>query len=167
MAKCDIYLSFEGVAGEHDLPSATVRPGPGNGWTELIGCRFVADANAQARAISKSGSSRVDFGGEAEPVEIKKLTDGSTIGLMREVLVGKTARRAVIAFVRTDADGPVEFLRYELDRCHIVGFEFEGSLANRSIEKFQLHYVKLTVITYSGGHGGKGAQASAVLQNGA
>ncbi len=166
MAKSDIYLSFEGVAGEHQLPASTVRPGPGNGWATLVGCRFGADANAQSRAIGK-GSSRVDFGGEAPPLDIKKRTDASTLGLMRELLVGKTARKAVVAFVRTDADGPAEFLRYELDRCHVVGFEFDGALVERPFEIFQLHYVQLSVITYGGGHGGRGAQASAVLQNGA
>ncbi|CAH0300578.1 type VI secretion system tube protein Hcp [Roseomonas sp. CECT 9278] len=165
MAKSDIFLSFEGVTGEHTLPSASVRPGPGNGWAQLSGCKFHADANAQSRAISKSGSSRVDFGGEAPPIEITKRTDASTLGLMRELLVGRTLRQAVVAFVRTDTDGPAEFLRYEIDRCLVVGFEFEG-VDDRAIEKFQLHYEKMTIVTYSGGSGGGGAQSSATLQNG-
>lgn len=165
MAKSDIFLSFEGVTGEHRLPSSTVRPGPGTDWAMLSGCTFQADANAQSRAISGSGSRRVDFGGEAPPMEITKRTDVSTLGLMRDFLVGKSLRKAVIAFVRTDTDGPAEFLRYELDGCLIVGFDFEG-LDDRAVEKFQLHYVQLTIVTYAGGSGGGGAQASATLQNG-
>lgn len=167
MQQSDIYLSYEGVTGEHALPAATVRPGPGTDWAQLSGFKFAAEANAQSRAISKSGSNRVDFGGEAPPVEITKETDGATLGLMREMLVGKSLRKAVIAFVRTDTDGPAEFLRYELDNCLVVGFDFEGGIGDRAIEKFHLHYQQMTITTYAGGSGGGGAQASAILQNGA
>lgn len=166
MADGEIFLSFEGVKGEVTLPGTSVRAGPGDGWSLLLACRLNAEANVQARALSKGGSSRVDFGGEAPPIEITKVTDGATIGLMREMLLGKTPRQAVIAFARTDAGGRTEYLRYELDGCHIVGFDFEGSDADRAAERFLLHYVKMTLIAYAGGHGAKGAQASAVLMNG-
>jgi type VI protein secretion system component Hcp len=166
MADSDIFLSFEGVKGEHELPSSTVRPGPGDNWTQLVRCEFRADANAQSRAVSKGASNRIDFGGLAPPVEIRKVTDATTLGLMREVLVGKTARRAVIVFTRTTVDGPTEYLRYELDGCRVVAFNFAAGDSDRTIETFQLHYVRMSVIAYAGGHGVKGAQASAVLQNG-
>jgi type VI protein secretion system component Hcp len=162
-----IFLSFEGVAGEQVLPAETVPSGPGKGWTQLLACRFTADVNVQSRAMSKGGKSRVDFGGDAPPIEISKRSDSATVGLMREMLAGKDFRRAAIVFVRTDEGGPTEYMRYNIEKCRIVGFDFTGADDDRAVETFAIHYVEMTLIAFAGGHGAKGAQSPAVLLNGA
>lgn len=168
MADTHIYLSFEGVKGESTLSGTHVTPGPGNDWAGLFACRFSADANVQSRAMSKGASTRVDFGGAAPPIEIRKPTDAATAGLLREALSGKTPRKAVIVFVRTDVDAPTEYLRYELEACHVVSFDVSGSSADaRPVETYMLRYGRLTIIAFAGGHGAKGARSSAVMTNGA
>jgi type VI protein secretion system component Hcp len=116
--------------------------------------------------MSKGATNRVDFGGEAPPVEISKMTDGATAGLLREMFAGKAARQAVIVFVRTDVDAPTEYLRYELEGCRIVGFDIASAASDRAVETYRLGYTQMTLIAYAGGHGAKGARSSAVLKNG-
>jgi type VI protein secretion system component Hcp len=72
----------------------------------------------------------------------------------------------VIAFTRIDADGPVEYLRYELERCTVVGFELADVGDDRPAETFSLRYGQLNMVSYAGGHGTKGAQSSVLLMNG-
>lgn len=165
MANRSIFLSFEGVPGELELPAATVPPGPAKDWIELLSCRFSAEANVQSRAIGKSG--RVDFGGQAPPIEIVKRTDAASLGLMRQFFGDKSFRKATIVFVRTSGDGPAEYLRYDIKTCRVVGFDVLGDGADRAIETLQLSYAEMDVITFTGGHGAKGARASATLLNGA
>jgi type VI protein secretion system component Hcp len=167
MANRSIFLSFEGVPGELELPAATVPPGPAKDWIELLSCRFSAEVSTQARAMTKGASSRVDFGGAAPPVEVVKRTDAATLGLMREFFGGKTPRRATVVFVRTADGGPAEYLRYDLQNCWIVGFDVLGDGSDRALETIQLRYEKMDLITFAGGHGAKQARASATLLNGA
>jgi type VI protein secretion system component Hcp len=165
-AQPSIFMSFEGVNGEVDLPVDAVPAGPGQKWTPLLACRFSAEVNVRGRAMSGGSSTKVDFGGDAPPVLITKRSDASTVGLMREVLAGKAYRSAVIVFVRTDTDGPTEYLRYELRGCSLVSFEFAGFANDRATESFGILYKQMSVITFAGGHGAKGAQSSATLLNG-
>jgi type VI protein secretion system component Hcp len=163
----EVFLSFEGVTGEHVLPEATIPAGPGTDWTPLVACRLEAELNLHGRAIQASAGRRVDFGGDAPPLVIAKLTDAATVGLMREVLTGRDPRSAHVVFVRTDADGPTEYLRYELQGCTVISFEMMGVGAERTAEEFGIMYKQLTIISFADGHGAKGARSSAVLLNGA
>lgn len=166
MADSYIHLSFEGITGEVAFAADRVIPGPGTDWIMLTGCELAVQANTQARAMSGGGNSRIDFGGEAPPVIVRKLTDAATTGLMIEMLLGRAPRQAVIAFTRIEADGPVEYLRYELERCTVVGFELADIGDERPTETFSLRYGQLNMITFAGGHGAKGAQSSVLLMNG-
>lgn len=167
LAEAAIFLSFSGITGESWLPEGNVPPGPGAGWIPLLSCSLTASVNVQARAIRAGAKSSVDFGGEAPPVVITKLTDGATVGLMREMLATPKLGDAAIVFTRTSDDGsPTEYMRYNLRGCSIVGFEFHGLGQDRSSEEFKILYKSLTLIAFAGQAGAKGAQSSAVLTNG-
>jgi type VI protein secretion system component Hcp len=162
-----IFLSFSGVSGEQELSSKAVQPGPGKNWIQLLSCRFEADVNVQAQAMSGGQQSRVDFGGDAPPIEITKRSDAATVALMREALAGADAKPAVIVFVRTDGEGPTEYLRWDIQACRVVGFDFSGGSDDRAVETYLLRYTQMDLMTFAGGHGAKGAQSSATLRNGA
>lgn len=162
-----VFLSYEGVTGEQVLPAATIPQGPGTDWTPLVACRLDAEVTADIRSALAGANKNVGFGGAAPPLVVAKLTDGSTVGLMREFLTGQELRTAVVTFVRTDADGPTEYLRYELEGCTIATFEIMGIGGDRTAEEFGIMYRKLTMIGFGGQHGAKGARSSAVLLNGA
>lgn len=166
MAESYVYLSFDGITGENTLAANLVAPGPGNGWTMLTGCEFKVAANTVGRAMATNVTSRIDLGGEAPPIVITKVSDRATVGLMREMTANRAPRQAVIAFTRTDTDGPTEYLRYELEGCSVVGFSFNGAGDNRTVETFKLHYGQITIIAYASGHGAKGGQSSVMMMNG-
>lgn len=162
-----IFLSYAGVTGESDLPSDTVPPGPGTKWSPLLSCVMTAAVNVQGRAMKGGMSSSVDFGGDAPPIVVSKATDGATIGLMREFFASAKQSGAAIVFTRADDNtGPTEYLRYNLEGCSIVGFEFSGIGEDRSSETFKILYKRMTLIAFGGTDGAKGAQSSAVLTNG-
>ncbi|BDG73401.1 type VI secretion system tube protein Hcp [Roseomonas fluvialis] len=161
-----IFLSYDSVTGEVSFNDGGVEAGPGTNWVQLTQCILRADLNVQGRVMSGGNIRNVDFGGEAPPLKIVKRTDAATVGLMREMLGTPGLRSAVVTFVRTDTDGPAEYLRYEMTGCSIVGFEFASFGDNRSHETFEILYKRLTIKAYAGTDGAKGAQAMAVLTNG-
>jgi len=161
-----IFLSFGGVTGETILDGGGVAPGPGSNWIQLQRCEFDARINVMGRAKG-GGSSSVDFGGDAPPITIVKRTDKATVGLMREMLGRSSLASAAITFVRTaDNEGPAEYMRYNLDSCSIIEFDFLSTGYNRADETFKILYKQLTMIGYGGTHGAKGAQSTAVIRNG-
>jgi type VI protein secretion system component Hcp len=165
-SESSIFLSYDGVTGETVFTDGGVRPGPGTNWIQLLQCALVADANVQARAMSGQGGASLDFGGDAPPIKVVKQTDAATVGLMREMLAAPVMRTATITFVRTDTDGPAEYLRFELVGCNVVGFEFLSSGEDRSNETFDINYKQLTIMAFAGTDGAKGAQATVTLMNG-
>jgi type VI protein secretion system component Hcp len=161
-----IFLSYESVTGEIVFTDGGVQAGSGTNWIQLTQCILRADVNVQGRPMSGGNITNIDLGGEAPPVKIVKRTDAATVGLMREMLANPVMRSATITFVRTDTDGPAEYLRYEMVGCNIVGFEFLSVGDNRSHETFEILYKQLTIKAFAGTDGAQGAQAMAVLTNG-
>jgi type VI protein secretion system component Hcp len=166
-SEASIFLSYDGIVGEVDLSPEGVSPGPGKNWIPLSRCSLAAAVNVQGRAMSGGGTTKVDFGGDAPPLTIVKRTDGATVGLMREMLGSAALKTATITFVRTDGDGPSEYLRYDLVGCSVVEFDFLSSGQDRADETFKILYRQLIILGYAGTHGSKGAQSMAVLSNGA
>lgn len=160
-----IFLSFDGVTGEMRLPPDSVVPGPGKDWTQLLSMHMSADVNAMGRNLGKAAA-RIDFGGNAPPIRIAKETNAATVALMREFLSPTVRRNAAIVFVRTDQEAPTEYMRFELTDCDIVAFDMTGSGEDRAVEELGLLYRKLTIITFGGGHGAKGARSPVEVLNG-
>ncbi len=161
-----IFLSYGGVSGEIVLTAPNVTPGPGSNWIELTQCSLEAAINLQGRAKG-GGSSVVDFGGDAPPVCIVKQTDSATVGLLREFFTTRPGvNDAAIAFVRTGDDGPAEYLRFDLQGCNVVEFEFLSAGDGRADESFKIVYKQLVITSYGGTFGRKGAQSAAVIKNG-
>lgn len=154
-----IYMCFGSVAGEaRALERIPTSPASG-GWIRLASCSFAARVGHPQMTEARSG-----FEGEAPPVRVSKLTDASSVGLLREALMGRFDQPVVIAFVRTGQQGPQEYMRIEMEGCGIVAFGMEGA-EERQTETFDIRCEQITITTWRFSGTTRGAQSVVTLSN--
>lgn len=77
-------------------------------------------------------------------ITVSKETDGSSLKLFQESLMGALDKAVKIAFVRTGGDAPKCYLRFELEGCGISGFSMSGG-SDRPSESLSLNFDKVTM----------------------
>jgi type VI secretion system secreted protein Hcp len=77
-------------------------------------------------------------------IVVTKESDGASLKLFQESLMGKLDKTVKIAFVRTGGDVPKCYLRIELEGCGISGFSMSAG-GDRPTESLSLNFDKITM----------------------
>ncbi len=155
MASEAIYMSFEGVNGEATVPGNISSQPAGGGWIELKSCAISGEPFNRRHAA-------VDVA--IKPIEVVKLTDAATVGLLRETFQGRPDKNVVVVFVRSDVEGPTEYLRLELRKCGIAEFDFT-SVEDRPAERFVIYCGEMDIISWSFEGSTRGARRAVNIVN--
>lgn len=154
-----IYMCFGSVAGEALTAKQIPKSPASGGWIKLSGCSFAGRVSHPQFTTPQS-----EFEGEVEPVRVSKVTDASSVGLLREALTGRFDQPAVIVFVRTTADGPSEYLRLEMQNCGITQFDMAGA-QERQTETYEIRCSAMTIMSWRYSGTTRGAQSVVTLTN--
>lgn len=154
-----IYMCFGSVSGEVRTVGNIQNSPASGGWIRLGSCSFSARVGHPQMTEAQS-----DFEGEVPPIRITKVTDASSVGLLRESLMGRFDQPAVIVFVRTGASGPQEYIRIEMAGCGIVAFSMEGG-DERQTETYDIRCQNVTIMSWRFSGTTRGAQAVVSLSN--
>jgi type VI protein secretion system component Hcp len=155
-----IYMCFGSVAGEARTADTIPKSPASGGWIALGSCSFSGRVGHPQMAEAQSG-----FEGEVPPLRITKVTDASTVGLLREALMGRSNNQpVVIVFVRTGDSGPQEYMRVEMTGCGIVAFDMEGG-EDRQTETYDIRCENMTITTWRFSGTTRGAQAVVSISN--
>ena len=154
-----IYMCFGNVAGEAKttLPIST-SPASG-GWIALTSCSYGGSVSRPQLTAAPS-----EFEGEAQPVKVTKVTDASTISLLREALMGNFKQPVVIVFVRTGEGSAAEYLRIEMENCGITDFSMSGG-EDRQSESYEIRCSTMSITTWRFNGTTRGAQSVVTLSN--
>lgn len=101
------------------------------------------------RAVSdaRGTSGRQGSVASISEIVVTKSTDGISLKLWQESVMGKLDNKVDIVFVRTGAGEPVEYLKFELEGCGISGFSMSSG-GDRPSESISLNFDKI-VMHYS------------------
>jgi len=154
-----IYMCFGSVPGEAQSTLHISTSPASGGWIRLTSCSF------GGRVSHAQHTSRpTDFEGEARPVRVTKMTDASTVGLLRDALTGRFDQPVVIIFVRTGAAETTEYIRLEMRNCGITEFDMAGG-EDRQAESYQIRCETMSVTTWRFDGTTRGAQSVVTLSN--
>jgi type VI secretion system secreted protein Hcp len=96
-----------------------------------------------ASAQAGSGSERESSAASVSEITITKTTDGSSMKLMQEALVGELDNEVEIHLTRTDkAQGQQTYLSYKLTNCGISGYSLSTG-GDRPSESLTLNFTKI------------------------
>lgn len=154
-----IYMCFGSVPGEARTTLQISNAPASGGWIKLSSCGFSGRVGHPQMTEAQSG-----FEGEVPPVRVTKVTDASSVGLLREALMGRFDTPVVIVFVRTGNSGPQEYIRLELEGCGIVEFGMEGA-EERQTESYSIRCEQMTITTWRFSGTTRGAQSVTRLSN--
>lgn len=156
-----VYMCYGSVRGEAEVPAKVRKTPASGGWMKLTACSLAAGINYGQRFAMQ-----VEGGGDVTPVQVSKLTDASSTGLLREALLGDATKNAVITFLRTGTHGAQEYMRIELEGCAIVAFGIDGGAEDRAVESYSINYGKMSVLSWSYSDSGQAmGQALAMIEN--
>ncbi|MBR0684071.1 type VI secretion system tube protein Hcp [Roseomonas eburnea] len=158
-ASDSIYMCFGSVPGEARTTLHISNSPASGGWIKLSSCNFGGRVSHPQLTTKQS-----EFEGEAQPVRVTKVTDASSVGLLREALTGRFDQPVVIVFVRTTNSGPAEYIRLEMQDCGIVEFDMAGG-EERQTESYEIRCSMMTLTTWRFAGNTRGAQSVVVLNN--
>lgn len=77
-------------------------------------------------------------------ITVTKNTDGVSVDLFTEALMGKLDKEVTIVFVRTGGDAPKKYLEYKLKGASISGFSVSSG-GDRPTENISICYDEITM----------------------
>lgn len=114
------------------------------GYEKYIDIQSFSFGTGRAIKAASGQSTREGDIVSVSEVQISKESDGSTLKLFQESLMGALDKTVKIAFVRTGGDEPKCYLRFELEGCGISGFSMTGG-SDRPSEQLSLNFDKVTM----------------------
>lgn len=154
-----IYMCYGTVPGEARTTLKISNSPASGGWIRLASCSFSGRVGHPQMAEAQK-----EFEGAMPPVRVTKVTDASSVGLLREALMGRFDVPVVIIFVRTGNQGPQEYIRLEMEGCGIVAFGMDGA-EERQTESYSIRCEVATITTWQFSGSTRGAQSVAMLRN--
>ncbi len=129
-----IFMEYQDVPGE-----ATVK-----GYEKYIELSSFQLGVGRGIKHAAGQSTREGNIASVSEITVTKESDGASLKLFQESLMGKLDKKVKIAFVRTGGDEPKCYLRFELEGCGISGFSMSGA-SERPSESLSLNFDKVTM----------------------
>jgi len=134
-----IYLDYEGIKGNVTA----------EGYEGMIALKYFR-FNVSRKISMEPGkiANRENALPTLSSVYIEKFSDVSTAALFKVSVAGSEGKRAMLHFVRTGTDKPVEYMTYTLENCLISKyFIFHVDLIKVPHEQIHLSYTSLQIST--------------------
>lgn len=98
----------------------------------------------RAVADARGTSTRQGSIASVSEIVVTKVSDGISLKLWQEALMGKLDHKVDIVFVRTGTDSPVPYVKFELEGCGISGYSLSSG-GDRPTESISFNFDKVTM----------------------